>query len=247
MRTLIRVSPSAPADERLWRKVGELAGEFGEDEPWCLVGGLMVQLHAFEHAADARPTDDIDVLGNARARPSMTVRLASILDKLGATLAQPPATNPNVGYQFELDGQTVEVLGSEGLEQDPKTVGNYETIQVPGGTQALSRTEKVDVVIAGDPPVKIRRPSLLGATLIKARALAKVREKLEEHREDLVLLLSCVTDPRALAADGDLRGSEKKWLRAVSGDLDFAHPDLVERFDPSARRRAEQAFELLTQ
>ena len=133
----------------------------------------MVQLHAFEHASDTRLTRDIDVLGDARRRPSMTQRIAETLQGLGAEMRMPPATNEDLGYQFDLNGQLVEVLGSEGLRSDPKTIGNYSTIQIPGGTQALKRTEVVMVSIDGGAPVAVPRPSLLGAILIKARAVAK--------------------------------------------------------------------------
>jgi hypothetical protein len=175
---VIRIDPPDEEAKGLWNKVADLAREFGPDESWCLVGGLMVQLHAYEHDAAPRPTSDIDVLGDARRRPSITERLSTTLDRLGAKLAQPPVTDPTLGYQFELDGQTIEVLGPDGLRGHPRTLGDYETIKVDGGTQALRRTEKVRISIAGGSPTEIRRPTLLGAILLKARALKKARKKI---------------------------------------------------------------------
>ena len=71
----------------------------------------------------------------------------------------PPVTNENLGYRFEVEGEVVEVVGSEGVRRDPKTLGKYTTFQVPGGSQALSRTEVVRVSLDGGPPVELRRPA----------------------------------------------------------------------------------------
>lgn len=145
----ILLEPPTEAARKLWGKTLELAKAFGSDEPWCLIGGLMVQLHAFEHGRTVRPTVDIDLLGDSRRRPSMTERMAAILDKRGGRMAVPPFGDAKLGLQFDLDGEIVEVLGSEGVPKDPRTTGKHTTFQVPGGTQALHRAEKVAVSLDG--------------------------------------------------------------------------------------------------
>jgi hypothetical protein len=40
----------------------------------------MVQLHAFEHSASPRPTSDIDLPGDARAKPSITEHIGKTID-----------------------------------------------------------------------------------------------------------------------------------------------------------------------
>lgn len=200
----------------------------------------MVQLHAYEHGASARPTEDIDVLGNSRRR--VTERLAEVLDRLGEMVA-PPVTEPSLGYRFEIGGQTVELLGPEGLGKPPRTLGVYETIEVPGGSQALRRTQKVSISVAGAPAAEVRRPTLLGAILLKARALDRVQAKLAEHRQDLIQLLTLVHDPRALAQTEDLRRTERQWLLAVESKLAFDDP--TQLFTEAEVRQASQAFELL--
>jgi hypothetical protein len=192
------------------------------------------------------PTTDIDALGDARHRPSMTERIAQILKNLGGELSLPPSTGEKIGYQFHARGETVEVLGPEGLKSDPRTLAPLETIMVKGGTQALNRTEAVPISIDGAEPVIVRRPTLLGAILIKARALTAVRGKLAEHRQDLIRLLSFVHDPRALAESDNLTKSERKWLTAVEEDLAFDDPFLLEQFSETEIQRASQAFTLLT-
>ena len=238
----------APTEEakRLWEKTIELADELGEGARWTLIGGLMVQLHAFEHQSDARLTTDIDVLGDARRRPSMTQSIAELLQRWGGKMRPPPTSNENLGYQFDVDGEIIEVLGSDGVKSNPRTIGKYTTFQVPGGTQALSRSEVVGVSIGGQPAVSVRRPDLLGAILIKARVVAKKRrKKFASDRQDLVRLLSFVDDPRALAVDGELKNTEKRWLRNVEKKIDFADPALSALFPPETLERAMLAFRLL--
>lgn len=239
---VIDIRTTDDAARRLWEKVAELAQEFGAGENWTLVGGLMVQLHAYEHGANPRPTADIDVLADARGRPSMTRRLAERLDELGGHLVDPPATDPNLGYRFRVDDQIVEILGPDGLKAPPRTLGRYETIEVPGGSQALNRTEAITIAVDGGVPTEARRPTLPAAILLKARAL-RVHGRPEDQRQDLILLLSLVEDPRSMA--GQLRKSEGKWLRETRTDLRLDDPLLQDRFSEDQLRLARQAFEIL--
>ena len=158
----------------------------------------------------------------------------------------PPRSKPKVGYRFHLDGELVEILGPDGLRADPKTVGELETIQVSGGSQALNRTAVVLVQLGDSPPVAMRRPNLLGAILVKARVVAKRRkEKFPSDRQDLIRLLSYVEDPRGLAREEGLRASERKWLRNVDAALNFDDPALAALFPADTVERARQAFLLL--
>ncbi len=245
-RPLIRIEPVGPEANRLWSLALDLATDLGADGEWSLIGGLMVQLHGFEREDDLRPTTDIDILGAARKPPAMTERIASVLLERGAEVEMPPRSKPKVGYRFHLDGELVEILGPDGLRADPKTVGELETIQVSGGSQALNRTAVVLVQLGDSPPVAMRRPNLLGAILVKARVVAKRRkEKFPSDRQDLIRLLSYVEDPRGLAREEGLRASERKWLRNVDAALNFDDPALAALFPADTVERARQAFLLL--
>jgi len=158
----------------------------------------------------------------------------------------PSRSGGDLGYRFEVDGAIVEVLGPDGVKTDPKTIGKHTTIEVPGGTQALKRSEIVMVSVEGGPAVAMRRPSLLGAILIKARVVARARkDKFESDRQDLILLLGLVEDPRMLATEGGLKRSERQWLRAIEAKIDFRDPALSDLFSPETLTRAEQAYRLL--
>jgi hypothetical protein len=148
--------------------------------------------------------------------------------------------------QIRVGWRDVEVLGTEGLRRDPKTIGKYTTFQVPGGTQALRRAEVVRVCLNEAPPVELMRPGLLGAILIKARVVAKQRSlKFDSDRQDLIRLLTFIGDARALVKEEELKKSEKKWLRAIEPLLDFKDPALPQLFHGGEIARAEQACRLL--
>jgi hypothetical protein len=138
-----------------WNAVAELVELLPAD--WVLIGGLMVQLHAWEHGVtDVRATIDVDVLGQARPQRAL-----------------------------------------------------------------------------------LRRPTLLGAVLIKARSLL-VHHDPEAQREDLLRLLSLVEDPRATAAE--ITRPERRWLRRAEPHLRFDDPS---NLPAVAMRRARQTFRLL--
>jgi len=236
----IEIHPGDESARKLWEAVSKLANHLPR-QGWCLVGGLMVQLHAFEHAVSPRPTGDIDLLGDARARPSVTEQVGRAIDELGGELVEPPSTDPKLGQRFEIDGQAIDVLGPDGLRASPRTLGKQVTVQIPGGTQALHRSESVEVSIDGGPPFQLLRPSLLGAMLLKARAL-RVHSRPDDQREDLVLLLSFVADPSALA--GELNHNELRWLKEAEERLRL--DERVGRLDEPTVRRARQALGLLT-
>ncbi len=236
---IVRIDPPDQESRKLWSKLLELAQAFGKDEGWALVGGLMVQLHAYENDATSRPTEDIDILGDSRKKALR--RLAELLEDLGE-MARPPATDEKLGYQWNVEGQLVELLAPDGLKADAQTIGKHETISIDGGTQALRRTEIVLVAVGDGEPVPVRRPTLLGAILIKARALQKVKKKEREHREDLIRLLTFVEDPRSMR--GNLEGGERRWLRRVEKKLAFDSPEGL--FSAMELGLARRTFELLT-
>lgn len=244
-RIVVQVDPPTEDAVNLWATMLELAEAFEPHAPWALIGGLMVQLHGYEAGDIVRPTTDIDVLGDARGA-RMTERIAQTLIDRGGTAAEPTGVESESGYQFEINGELVEVLGCDGLKQDPTTIGNRVTIQVPGGTQALGRTEVVGVALAGREPVAVRRPSLLGSILIKARIAIKRRDKFESDRQDLIRLLTYVKDPRQLVDAGGLKTSERKWLIQIEGLWAWDDPALGALFSSDELRLAEATLTLLS-
>jgi hypothetical protein len=232
--TEIQIDVDDPGVRRLWLAVAELAGRLPDG--WVLVGGLMVQLHALEHAVrDVRATQDIDVLGQARPPGALRAIDRSLRDD---NFELAGADVDGYGYRYERNGLLVDVLAPDGMGKPPAPGSGVKAVGIPGGSQALRRSEVVTVTVE-DETFTLRRPTLLGAILIKTRALM-VHSDPDSQREDLLRLLSLIDDPRAMAAD--LRKSERKWLRDAEDRLKLASPSLLDR---DAARRAELAFRLL--
>jgi hypothetical protein len=84
----------------------------------------------------------------------------------------------------------------------------------------LARSRQVEIELEGARHT-LPCPSLIGAILLKARAV-DVGEDADKHRSDLALLLSAVKDPRTLGME--LRATEKRWLRRRREMLTISHP-----------------------
>jgi hypothetical protein len=129
------------------------------------------------------------------------------------------------GHRF-VNGQVrFDILGPDGIGSRTGLFTSYgaRTVEVPGGTQALQRAEMVAIragTISGMVPV----PNLLGAILVKVRAIA-VDEQPEAQRGDVAFLLSLVDDPDPL--DVEISSSERRWLRR--------HPEFSDSGCPSYR------------
>lgn len=231
--TRIEVDVDDPQTLELWSALGDLVGRLPGE--WVLVGGLMVQLHALEGGdTDVRVTADIDVLGEARPQGALDA-IDDALQAEGFELVGPDADG--FAHRYRRETLTIDVLSPDGI-RPPATIGGQKAVGIPGGSQALGRAELVKVAV-GVREFELRRPTLLGAILIKARSLMKHSDP-EAQREDLLCLLALVEDPRAMAPE--LRPTERRWLRAAESRLDF---DAYTLLDRAVVRRAELAFRLL--
>jgi hypothetical protein len=146
----------------------------------------MVQLHAYRYGqAGIRATVDIDLLANSRHRPrSLTEEIAELLLDDGFEVSEDTRlVDPPTVYRFERSGQIVDVLGPDGTKGPPLTVGQSQTIQIPGGTQPLKRAEVVKVRLVNGRTGVLRCPNLAGAVLLKARAIQSVSRD-QDRRPD---------------------------------------------------------------
>jgi hypothetical protein len=178
--------------------------------PWTLIGAHMVALHGWKMGRkQPRASKDADILVNARVVSNGTRRVSETLLSRGFSL---DGVSPEgVGHRF-VNGQVrFDVLGPDGVGARNRlfTSSGARTVEVPGGSQALQRTEMVEIRvgrISGMIPV----PNLLGAILVKVRAIA-VDEQPEAQRGDVAFLLSLVDDPDPL--DAEISNNERRWLR----------------------------------
>ncbi len=207
---------------------------------WTLIGARMVELHAAEHQQVVpRVSFDADALADARDH-SGTRRVSRALRRMGYELDEPSALG--LGHVFRRDPVEIDVLAPDGLNSRERriTIPPAHTVEVPGGTQALRRTELVAVRV-GRRRGHIPRPNLLGAILVKTRAVG-VDDAPDDQRADLALLLSLVEEPDALAAE--LVGRERSWLRRRT-EMDVAASPWWQSLSQDARQRGLSAFRTL--
>ena len=219
---MIDIDPPDEASRRLGHAVGDLAELVPTD--WALVGGLMVQLHALEqHVPDVRATVDIDVLGQARPPGPLQAIDRALIDT--GFRAHPPDPD-NYGYRHEREGLIVDVLAPDGIR----------TQSASRAARKRSRGQKWSPCRSTGRTFELRRPTLTGAILIKARSPLKHRDP-GAQRQDLFRLLSLVPDPRTMRAD--LKTTERRWLRRVGAHLRLDERDAV---DDELLHRTELAY-----
>lgn len=118
---------------------------------WTLVGGQLIHLHCAERGVNPpRPTIDLDAVLDVRAHPAALQVFTGHLLELGFESAgQSPEGHQHrfVRGQAQIDVLIPRHLG-ERAESRLGATGS-PTIPTPGGQQALSRTERIEVEIAG--------------------------------------------------------------------------------------------------
>jgi hypothetical protein len=210
--------PTLPGhDDELWAALIELS-ELRPGE-WTLIGGQMVFLHAMEYGAQPpRVSTDLDVLVNARVVTGGVREFVAAIEAVGFGLVG--ASPEGLAHRYQRGGVSVDVLAPEGLghRTDLTTTPPGRTLQIPGGTQALDRTELVPVVF-GEHQGFVPRPSLLGAIVGKSVAV-DVDDVPDAQRLDLVLLLSLVDDPIELARQLTKKDRQRLRARSEMADAD---------------------------
>lgn len=230
---MIVVEAATPGIAEAWEAALDL--HFEHPRGWTIIGAQMVALHAAEHGrTPPRHSLDLDVLVNVRLLASGTERLARSLVAAGFELEGQDSFG--VGHRFRRGRATIDLLAPDGLSERarPLTIPPARTVSVPGGTQALARSELVEIQVRGRRG-HVRRPNLLGAILIKARAV-DVDDAPDAQRLDFAILLARVENPRALRTM--LSPSERRWFHARAELLDPSHPAWRSIDEPDVGQRA---------
>lgn len=235
---VLSTSPSHEAD--LWATLIELTElRLGD---WTLIGGQMVLLHGLEYGATPpRVSLDLDVLVNVRVVSRGIRNFVRVLEQ--REFAVDGFSPEGLALRYRRRGVTIDVLAPDGLghRADLTTTPPGRTLQVPGGTQALQRTELVPVT-SGTSEGLVPRPSLLGAIISKARVV-EVANVPEAHRQDLAFLLSLVDDPTTMGRE--LTKRDRKSLIARRELNDANHPAWA-LLDPAAKDAGRVALRRLT-
>ncbi len=243
MTTLIELPPlAAPVDE-LWHVLLDLNERL--TVPWSLIGGQMVLLHALEHGqVPPQVSQDGDIIADIRADREAIATIVAQLSEMGFALGG--ISPEGIAHRYERGAESkpvvIDVLAPEGLggRANLLTSPPGRTVEVPGGTQALGRTELVTIVHEGRQG-RLPRPTLLAA--IVGKAVATTLSGPERHYRDLALLLCLVEDPFTLI--GELTPKDRQRLRIARQLLDEGHPAWA--LAPAGiRGNGQIAYEILT-
>jgi len=229
----------APVNE-LWHLLLDMTEAVGV--PWTLIGGQMVLLHALEHGVlPPQISQDGDVIADIRTDPTAIHAVVRWLDR--AQFALDGMSPQLVAHRYvrttPAGGRpiVVDVLAPDGVGEraDLTTSPPGRTVQVPGGSQALRRTELITVVHEARTG-RVPRPSILAAIVSKAAAL-ELPGTPAGHHPDLALLLCLLPDPFETRELLDKK--DRRRLRNTTALLDDDH--LAWILAPLERREAGQA------
>jgi hypothetical protein len=233
----------SPIDE-LWHVLLDLGRVL--HVPWTIVGGQMVLLHALEQGqVPPQVSQDGDVVADIRTDPGGIRQVVEALEAMDFSLEN--FSGEDLAHRYvRTSGRAgevkIDILAPEGLgsRADLTTTRPGRTVQMPGGSQALARTERVQVRHEGRAE-SVPRPSLLGAIVAKAAACGLPGES-ARHLRDLALLSAVVPDPFALKAE--LVAKDRQRLRQASALDAPDHPAWL-LVPESIRANGRVAFDIL--
>jgi hypothetical protein len=144
-----------------------------------------------------------------------------------------------------MTGPLVDVLAPDnpGPRANLTTTPPGRTLEVPGGRQAVQRSESVQVRL-GERLGTIHRPSLLGAIVAKAAAVSIKTAPPDRHYRDLAFLLSLPMNPMEMR--GQLEKSDCKKLALAKALHDPQHAAWRELRDDEARADGWAAYAFLS-
>ena len=164
---MIEIPETGDERHRLWCDLMQMWRDF--PGAWTIVGAHMVALHAWEAGLTSRPSDDVDVLVDVRLAVDGTQEISAYLLERGY---RADVTRSRLAHLFTRGAAQIDILAPDGLgaRASTATVHGQRTVRVPGGSQALARSEEI-VVRSRDTRGTLPRPDLLGALLVKIRAI----------------------------------------------------------------------------
>jgi hypothetical protein len=187
--------------------VFELASSLPVDR-WALVGGLMVQAHAFVAQVETtRVTLDVDATVRVEAGVFSYSKATAALAQLGYTLDD----STQRAYRFTRGAEIIDLMVPDHKRPPPRHA-RREVMQVEAGNQAMGRLQTMHFTHAGS-GLNVPVPTLHGALVLKAAALMVDQRDRARHLLDAITLLACIGDVEPIV--GDLRGSDRRRMMHV--------------------------------
>jgi predicted nucleotidyltransferase len=188
---------------------------------WALIGGQMVTLHALHaNRTPVRVSRDIDVLADLLTAPDGLTLCVTAIRGLNLQPEEGPSGRIH-RFTRARDGVSVDVVAPDHTPPNwpLRTAKGRDTIQIPGGRQALQRSVPITVT-KDDRSAPVPVPDLLGALVLKAAAWLEDSRDRERHSQDAALLTSLIAERRRF------RGSDRKRLLKL-------HTALADPHDPA--------------
>ncbi|MFJ5984504.1 hypothetical protein [Lentzea sp. NPDC092896] len=182
---------------------------------WSLIGGQMVAFTCTEHGyPEHRATDDGDIILGVWLDRTAFRQAISLLSTHGFAEDR---TSDDYGYRYRRDAYTtIDLLLPEGIHEQktaPTTSSNRSGLEVPGGNQALIRSERVPVQL-GTTTGFVRRPNLLGALVAKSAAAVTDTRDPDRHKEDIAVLGQIALTAGAYRSmQRESKGKDRRRLR----------------------------------
>ncbi|SBS78073.1 conserved hypothetical protein [uncultured Mycobacterium sp.] len=178
--------------------------------------------HLAEHGRTAhRPTDDGDMVVGVWTSRGALRSTTTYLTSNGFT---EQSTSDGYGYRFVRNRTAIDVMIPEGLDRQrryPTTGSGQPGLPADGGNQALTRAERLAIRL-NEQVGYVRRPTILGALVAKARAWVVDRRDSERHAQDLIALAEvALHDPRAVISQA--RPDDRRAVRAALRHLPIDH------------------------
>ncbi len=190
---------------------------------WVVVGGLMVQLHAYRASIPrARTTRDVDIVLALETGGASFAAVATSLERIGFT-PQIPTSSKAPLYRFirqhpNASSEQVDVMVPD---HPPKSrrprYRQRPTFEVSAGEQAVRRRDTF-IVTAASISITIQAPDVLGALVGKGAAFQVDSRDRQRHLEDAALLLATIEHVGELDT-ATLSANDRRRLRILATEL----------------------------
>ncbi|PSL53126.1 hypothetical protein B0I31_110219 [Saccharothrix carnea] len=237
VREPVELPAMTPPQEAAWSTILDL--EEGLDCHWSLIGGQMVALISAEHGqAIPRATTDGDIVLGVWLDRGALRQASALLAVHGFTEDD---TADGYGYRYRRGTASIDLLVPEEIGRQhrvPTTATGRRGVEMPGGNQALIRSERLPVRL-GDRVGLVRRPNLLGALVAKPAASVADSRDPDRHREDIAILGQIALNAGAFRTMRRMsRDKDRKRLRRVLSEMPHSHPAWRQITEPREVREA---------
>ena len=197
-----------------WPTVFDVASTL-DIEQWVVVGGLMVQLHAYRaQIPPSRPTKDLDVVVNLTATSGSLPTIGASLGSIGFAPMVPDRLSRPI-YRFTRGEEQVDVMVPDHLPASmaPRFMQRPAFV-VDAGAQAIARRDRFEISSATR-TTTCYAPNVLGALVAKGAAALVDRRDTYRHYEDGALLFATIDSVGALGLDSASRNDRRRLRQLI--------------------------------